>query len=258
MKTRILAMLIIFMAGLMLALLPQVVTASPQLQGFFTPTPGPDGRTIYIVQTGDTCISISLRMQITEQQLRSLNNIKGTDCTILIGQKLLLGITTPPTAIPLNLSTATPSGPTATPFNGNGKICVYLFSDANGNGLAEPGESPLAGGAISITDRLGKINLSGTTTASTSPICFEPLPEGDYNVSLAVQNNYNATTNTNQPLTIRAGDTIILDFGAQLSSKAEPLPAGEGGRSPLLAIGGVILLLSGVGLAAYFFFMRRS
>ena len=42
--------------------------------------------------------------------------------------------------------------------------------------------------------------------------------------------------NTNYPLVLRAGDDVILDFGAQYSSTGQPLEDPSQGRSPLLAV----------------------
>ena len=70
---------------------------------------------MYIVKDNDTCISISLLNNISEDSLRSLNNLK-SDCTLQTGQVLLLGTAVPgltPTVGPT--STPTPLLPTPTP-----------------------------------------------------------------------------------------------------------------------------------------------
>ena len=83
------------------------------------------------------------------------------------------------------------------------------------------------------------------------------MPEGDYNVSVGPPEGYNPTTAMNYPLVVKAGDLSILNFGAQLSSAAEPPSVEEGGRSPLMLIIGAVLILVGVGVAFYFFRMKR-
>jgi hypothetical protein len=50
----------------------------------------------------------------------------------------------------------------------------------------------------------------------------------------------------------------VLDFGAQLSSQAVPTPVSEGGRSPLMAVMGGIILLAGLGLAIYARLLSRK
>jgi LysM repeat protein len=223
-----------------------------QAQAFYhTPTPDADGRIQYVVKEGDTCISVSLLNYVDLDQLRLLNNLN-TDCILIPGQKLLLGTV---------VAGATPSGPTATPtpllpsptpFIGNGQVCIVLFNDINGNALAEEGEAAIPDGAVSLTDRVGKVSLTGITSGSMEePDCFDDLPEGEYNVSVAVPEGYNPTTRTDYALSLKAGDQSTIDFGAQLSSQAQPTPVSEGGNSPLLGILGGLVVLAGVGLAVY-------
>jgi len=234
------------------------VAASPQPQAYYlTPTPGADGRIIYTVKAGDTCISVTLLNNISLDQLRKLNNITGAECPLIVGQKLVLGIVENLTATPGPSPTPIPLPPSPTPFNGSADVCIMLYKDVNGNGIVESNEPPLSGGAVSLTDRAGKVSLTGSTTGGPDPLCFLKVPEGDYNVSVAVPQGYNATTNTNYPMKVIAGDQIILDFGAQLSAKALPTPVSEGGRSPLLGILGGLLVLGGIGLAVLLLTTRR-
>ena len=96
------------------------------------------------------------------------------------------------------LPTETPLLPSPTPFQGNGEVCVILFNDINGNAVAEEGEAAIPNGAIDISDRMGRVSQTGTTSGSIEePTCFQDLPEGDYNISLAVPDGYNPTTRMN-------------------------------------------------------------
>jgi quercetin dioxygenase-like cupin family protein len=106
-----------------------------------------------------------------------------------------------------------------------------------------------------ITDRPGKFTRTLKTSAGTEPVCIDSVPEGDYNVSVAVPDGYNATTSMNYALNVTAGDSSTLDFGAQQNSQAAPVAPSEGGRSPMLGILGGLLLVCGVGLGVY---MRRA
>ena len=244
-------------AGLLtlsLVLMAQPAQASPAQQAYIqTPTPGADGRILYTVKAGDTCISVSLQMGITEDQLRLLNDLKG-DCTLIEGKQILLGVVTATTPTVGPTPTPTPILPSPTPFNGNGKVCIYLYEDVNGNAMPEDEELYMADGAVSISDKMGKVSLTGKTTSdSKNPLCFTDIPEGDYTISVAVPEGYNPTTNMSYALSLKAGDTSTLDFGAQLSSRAvTPVPATEGGRSPILGILGGLLLVVGAGLGLYF------
>jgi len=223
--------------------LPQAVIA--------TPTPGADGRIIYIVKENDTCISIALLMGISEQELRDLNNLAGDDCDFIFpGQELLVGIKEEDTPVPTAEVTA---APTATPFKGNGSICIYLFNDENGNALAEEGEGPLAGGAVSVTNRLNTVNVTGTTDESGDALCFPELPEGDYNISVAIPEGYNPTTVMNYALTIGAGEISTVDFGAQPGSGLRPI-VGEEPPSILMLGLGIFFIAAGIGL---WFYVRR-
>lgn len=255
----------IFLLGLALVgfwlsrqILPAAASANPQVV-YFTPTPRPDGRIIYIVKTGDTCISISLLHRISEEQLRTLNNIRGQNCVVQLGQELLIGYGGPaesPTPGPSR--TPTPLLPTSTPLPGKGSVCVVLFVDVNGNGLFEENEAGMGGGAVSISDPGGKFSQTGTTTDDpTKPLCFDNVVEGSYNLSLAVPRGYNPTTSTSRSINLRAGDTSTLDFGAQISLKAPPAAAAPESASqiPLFGVLGAALILAGIGLGIY---LRRT
>jgi len=235
------------------------VVAAPRLQltPFPTPTPGPDGRIIYIVQPNDTLLRISLISGVPVEELRGLNNLTGD--TIVAGQELLLGLGGPPEFTPTPGPSPTPTAllPTPSPQPGLGNLCILLYNDINGDAIRQEEERSIADGAISVNNRRGTVSLTATTTAGEEPHCFEDLPEGEYNITVAIPEGYNATTVTNFLLKLNAGDETYLDFGAQVNSvkQAEaPMPQGSG-RSPLLGIIGGVLLVSGAILA--FFTSRR-
>jgi hypothetical protein len=250
------ASLILICIGLLRLVVP--VSASSELPqaNYSTPTPDQSGRVVYVVQPGDTCLSITLWTGVDENKLRQLNKLD-ENCTIIEGEQLLLGIIETPALTAGPSPTPAEQLPTPTPFNGSGIICVYLFDDLNGNALADVSEQPIAGGAISITDRSVQISETGSTGGDGTPVCFENLPEGEYNISVAPPEGYNPTTVMNYPLKLVAGDQAIVDFGAQLSSEAEPPTPTEGGRSPLLGILGGLLVLVGIGMGIYLRFFKR-
>ncbi|MCD6356676.1 MAG: LysM peptidoglycan-binding domain-containing protein, partial [Anaerolineaceae bacterium] len=246
------ALSLLSMAATLILLLISTTASKPFPQAVIaTPTPQPDGRIIYIVKENDTCISIALLMGISEQDLRELNNLAAEDCQfIYAGQELLIGIKAEDTPVPTAEVTA---APTPTPFKGNGSICIYLFNDENGNALSEETEQPLAGGAVSITNRLNTVNLTGNTDDSGEALCFSDIPEGDYNISVAIPEGYNPTTVMNYALTIGAGEVSTVDFGAQPGSGLRPAFAAER-PSPLLLILGIFFIGAGIGL---WFYVRR-
>src|SRR4030042_3666120 len=114
--------------------------AAPQAQWtvFPTPTPGPDGRIVYIVQKDETLWRISAITGIPIETIRELNNM-GPDELPLEGQKLLLGFAGPssgsPTAGPVPTQAAVTPSPTSSP--GWGILCVLLYNDINGDSMRQ-------------------------------------------------------------------------------------------------------------------------
>jgi hypothetical protein len=227
--------------------------AAPQRQvPIYTPTPLPDGRIIYTVKEGDSLLSISLVTGVPVDELRKLNNLSGD--TIYAGQQLLLGLAGPPqvTFTPGPSPTPTAFLPTPTSPPGTAKLCVLLFNDQNGDSVRQESEPTIPNGAISISNRTGSVSLTGKTVAGTDPVCFEKVPVGEYNVTVAIPEGYNPTTALNLAVQLNAEDQTYINFGAQPNSSnqaVEPAPAETGGRSPILGIIGGLLLAAGVGLA---------
>jgi len=229
----------------------------------FTSTPLPDGRIFHVVKSGESCISIANLYNIPVETLRQLNDLTADTCSYLQpGQKLLIGLVSNATAVP-TLNT-TPNTPTPTPQPVKAEVCIVLFNDINGNAIADTDEGPIANGVVSMTDHTGQISLTGKTTAEEdatgaiiNSLCFENVPAGDYNISVAVPAGYNATTSMNYAVRITSTQQFIIDFGAQLSSLALPVTTSEGGTSPLLGLVGGVLLLAGIGLAIYQYFNKK-
>lgn len=247
-----------FITGLTLAFLLLAVAslsaqASDANQNLATPTPGPDGRIIYIVQEGQTCIQISLLAGIPLDQLRSLNRLD-ENCILSVGQELLIGVGGPsggtPTAGPA--PTVTPGQATPTPSLGEATVCVLLYEDLNGDSLRQDTEVTIPNGAVSVTGTSGEYSQTSNTTAGADPICFEKVIQGTYNISVAAPEGYNPTTQLNYTLDIKAGEQIFVDFGAQQAGQAKPQDtANETGSNNLLGIAGGALLLVGIGLGVY-------
>lgn len=249
-----LAIILILSAGFLLRTAFPVL-ASPGLQVYYyTPTAQSDGRILYTVKDNDTCISISLLNNISQDQLQLLNNIEGDGCLFLrVGQQLLLGTVAPEPTIGPQV-TATAILPSPTPFNGTGELCVLLFNDINGNALIddETIETSLSGGALSVKDTQGRVSINEQTTREGES-CFEDLPEDSYTISIAVPEGYNATMQTTVNVILTAGDITSVDFGAQLSQAGEETqndPTTEN-RSPFLGIMGGIVFIAGLGFGIY-------
>jgi hypothetical protein len=225
-----------------------------------SPTPGADGRILYIVQPGDNCIRVAAVNGITEQQLRQLNSKLDENCSLVEGQELLIGIISlvgTPTAGP----SPTPAPPTAspTPFTGTTEVCILLFKDTNGNAFREETEPAVAGGAVSVTENNGEYSAAQDTIIPADPaayqgICFSNVPEGSYNITVGIPDNYNPTTSLNYSLDVKAGDRAEVGFGIQseeIVADTGVTPQDEPKTSPIFGIVGGLLLLGGAALGYY-------
>lgn len=235
-------------------------------QQFATPTPGPDGRIIWIVEEGQSCSQISTLTGVPLNQLRALNNLDES-CLLSPGDELVIGtggpVSSEPTSVPG--ATATQAPATETPVPGSIDVCVLLYNDQNGDSLRQELEPAIEGGAVSITGTSGQYSQTAVTIAGIDPVCFEGVPLGTFNISVAAPEGYNPTTLLNYTLEIKpgdvkpgpieAGDRVFIDFGAQESSESPVTnenPAETGGEdNTLLGIVGGVLLLAGLGLAIY-------
>jgi hypothetical protein len=246
---------------------PVLAAPNPQLTNFPTPTPGSDGRIIYIVQEGDTLWRIAAVAGINVADLRDLNNLSADDI-VYPNQQLFLGLGGPAAAQATSgpAITEVSAEPTSTPVPGLGVLCVLLFEDLNGDSMRQEEEISLAGGAINISNRDGSISITENTPAhdpdsiTDDYFCTEGLLEGDYNVSVAIPEGYNPTTSLNSPIELLAGDITYLTFGAQAGSvviNENTSDTESTGSSPLLGIIGMILLLGGIGLGVYSYWFRR-
>lgn len=280
------------LGGLILSLLgliftvPATAAPEPQYTAIPTPTPGPDGRIIYIVQEGDTLWRISAITGISLEELRQLNGLAENDI-ILPGDRLLLGLGGPAELPPTPGPAPTPTSdlPTPTPMIGVGVVCVSVFEDTNGDALRQEEELDLPGSAINISNRAGTVSFFQGEGGGLVPRCYEDvvlgiydipgtsaecisivqcaleLEQGDYNISVGIPDGYNATTALNYRISLEAGFQEFLDFGAQPNAatiaEAPVIPEGGEGRSPILAIAGIGLLVLGIGLGIAAFFLRK-
>ena len=287
MKTKILFSSLLLLALFIGLSFSAQAASSFQAGQFQTPTAGPDGRIIYIIQEGDTCSRIELLFGVSINELRTLNPNLNDDCTVIPGEELMVGMGGPavaPTSTPNGiLSTPTEILATPTPFKGTTEICVILFNDINGDAIRQEGELGLDSGAISVTNNSGgysqtrdSLNEIDINTDEPAYICFgekppefdevpesEKLPAGKYTVSAAIPDGYNPTSNLSYSLEVFAGERAFVGFGAQSKASTpeevqEKEAEEDGGSSILLGLLGAILLLGGGGLAWYAMRMNKS
>ncbi|HTX91731.1 MAG TPA: SdrD B-like domain-containing protein [Anaerolineales bacterium] len=264
MKTKIIFAGVLFLAGIFLLWSQIPVSASPAPQvAYPSPTPGPDGRIIYIVKDGDTCEQLSILYGVSVDYIRT-TNLLDNNCTLRAGKPIMLGIGGPSVSSPTPgpSPTATPVTPTPTvSAGGTASICVLIYDDANGDGLRQSTEGAIAGAAISLTSEDG--TFSKTLTSAINPdatayqgMCFDNVPQGKYNVSAAAPDGYNPTSDLTSNVEVVPGDTAYIDFGAQHKVVTDTGNTKKG-PSPLLGIFGAMLLLGGVGLGVYAWRMLR-
>ncbi len=274
----ILISVIFSLFGLIIARVGNVNAQDPVFQ---TPTPDAQGYVYHTVTAEDfACWNIAEKYKIDVQELIRLNsNILDDNCVIYPGMKLLVAIITataiPPTPTPLPEQPTVPPQetqptqppaviePEPTAMLDTGKICIVLFHDLDGNGMRTEGESYLYGGEVSINDRVGTVSRVGTTVAgdpeTTKPMCFEQLPPGEYNISIAVPDGFNSTTATTHALSVVSGETLTIDFGAQEAtpSSLEQDTAPNSKILPVFLVG-LVILLAGIGLLIYMLRSRRA
>jgi hypothetical protein len=270
-KLIVIFLLAVVSLGFLLVTTPVAAAPLAQLTPFPTPTAGPDGRIIYIVQSGDSLWRIAAVAGMSIDELRALNSL-GVDAVIAPGQELLLGLGGPSAQIPTQGPPPTPTSelPTPTPGVGSGILCVLLFEDVNGDALRQEEEPSLPGGAISISDLTGAVNITADTpSGGISDLlfpdpdelgftCFE-IDKGEYNITVAIPDGYNPTTQLSNAVLLNPGDETLVDFGAQPNSETlaeAPIPVGTE-PSPMLGIVGGALLLVGIGLGVFAVFLTR-
>ena len=210
---------------------------------------------------------------ITLDQLRQLNKLS-EDATLRPGETLLIGLAGPAlvTETPGPSPTPEPALPTETPESGTANLYVILYNDRNGDALRQADEPVIPGGAISLSNKVGTFTRTADTRLAVDtacPVeleldpgydCFIELPEGDYNLTVAIPEGFNPTTELSRAFKLRGGDETYVSFGAQPNSEkiqeTAIIPESPR-RSPVLAILGGLVLVVGLGLGVYAALLAR-
>lgn len=262
---------------------PATAAPAPQYTFFPTPTPGPDGRIVYIVQENDSIWRIAAIFNISLERLYDINRW-GEEHTIKPGDEVFLGLGGPSAVTPTSGPSPTPAPvtPTTTPEPGWGVLCVVLYEDQNGNSAREEEEPALSNGAISLVESSGKESRTARSEEyddtsicnydydygwpiSTGYVIFSDTIEGEYNISVALPDGYNATTRTDRTVLLKSGDKAYVAFGAQANAETEAEAPSiqiedtpkKKGPSPLIIVAGVLFLLGGIGLGVYAMLLRK-
>jgi hypothetical protein len=271
MKKFALGLLVVLFFGAAVSLTglsPAQAAPQPQYTQFPTPTPGQDGRILYLVQPGDTLYWIASVTGVSVDQLRQLNNL-GTDDVLIAGTYILLGLAGPvePTSAPGGFAQPTADAlftPTPTAIVATGEICVLLYLDTNGNTIFEEGaEYGMGDGEVSVTERLGTYSEKRTTEFSFDPItpsCFEDIQPGIYLVTMALPEGFNRTTDLSATIELFPGQIAYLNFGMQPNGDtvSESSQESQQSSNQLVGVVGVTFFLAGIGAAIYAAVNNRS
>ncbi|WP_162909233.1 SdrD B-like domain-containing protein [Aggregatilinea lenta] len=95
-----------------------------------------------------------------------------------------------------------------------GAICISTFADLNGNGLADEGETTLAGVNANLATG-DAIIATHITAAGEEQYCFEGLLPGVYTLTFTDSPTYHPTTSTEGTFALSAGQRLGINaFGA--------------------------------------------
>ena len=264
---------------------------------FPLPTPDNSGQIIYYVQPNDNLVHIATiacgeTMECVEK-LKLANGLTGD--IIYPGQRLIIGPLegtlsaveaeeTPAPAEADDTSSAAEmaaeegavagageveavaeeaaGGEAAPPQEATGAICVTLYSDANGNGVLDAGEQLVAEGIFSLVNLdNGETLDSYATDGASEPYCFADLATGTFRVISAAPVGHTPTTRVDWDLTLAAGSTANLEFGAQFTGEEvapTEVPESTPLQPALIGAFGVVLLLSAAGISGYLVLTRRG
>ncbi|MGE5222432.1 MAG: LysM peptidoglycan-binding domain-containing protein, partial [Omnitrophica WOR_2 bacterium] len=153
----------IFLLLFSLLAVPSLAAPQAQFTPYPTPTPGPDGKIIYIAQANDNAWRIAAIFGLQLNDLRTLNKW-GDNPIIKEGDKIILGYAGPaePTFTPGPSATPAPLLPSPSPMPGYGNLCVFLYNDQNGDSLHQEEEPSIPLGAISVSNRSGSVSKTAT------------------------------------------------------------------------------------------------
>ena len=124
------------------------------------------------------------------------------------------------TATPQNVNA--PSGGAAAAnhgFQALSRIEGTVFSDTDGDGTQDSGETGLAGVALTLSQ--GATTIATTSSGADGSYAFNSLIPGAYSVSAVTPANHRATTATTQNVNATSGGVATAGFGFQLLARVE-------------------------------------
>ena len=122
-------------------------------------------------------------------------------------------VTPTETAVP----TDTPSPvPTAPP---GGAVCVNAFADDNANGLHDDDEGYMGNVTFSLASD-DQVVGQAVSPGSDSPVCFDGLEPGTYEIAQIVPSRLEMTTAANASIAVEEGQTVGVEFGSRIRTNA--------------------------------------
>ena len=98
---------------------------------------------------------------------------------------------------------------------GQASVCVSIYSDLDGNGMPDEGETPVEGGEIILFDVYAGNAMGDYMTNGNEPFSFEDLPQSRYRVSVTLPVGWTPTTRQDWEFLLPTERTVQLEFGAQ-------------------------------------------
>jgi hypothetical protein len=112
-------------------------------------------------------------------------------------------------------------------FGNQGKskaeICIFKFSDLDGDGKQGPNEPPLAGWKFNVNPTPLPPSTNPVTTGQQGGRCFDVSAPGTYTITESVQAGWTPTTSNPQTVNISPGQLVNVYFGNQ---QCVPPPSG--------------------------------
>jgi uncharacterized repeat protein (TIGR01451 family) len=96
---------------------------------------------------------------------------------------------------------------------GKAEICIFKFSDLDGDGKQGPNEPPLAGWQFTVSPAPLPPTTSPVTTGPQGSICFGVAAPGTYTITEQVQSGWTVTTPNPQTVTVTPGQLVNVFFG---------------------------------------------
>ncbi|MFQ5399692.1 MAG: SdrD B-like domain-containing protein [Anaerolineae bacterium] len=116
-----------------------------------------------------------------------------------------------------------------------GSICINAFADENANGIHDTNEGYMAGVTITVA---GSQQIVGQAVSpgNPTPVCFENLAPGNYQVAQTVPGRLEMTTAANAMLTVEQGKTYGVEFGSRVRPpQSNPAPETPISSAPIPA-----------------------